>query len=78
MATIRTAIALYDGVTAPLQAMHKAMNIVLNSFEAMQRASGNSVDVSSIQEAREELARAGADDCRVRSYVRTANQAADK
>ena len=29
MATIRTAIALYDGVTAPLQAMHKAMNIVL-------------------------------------------------
>lgn len=60
MATIRTAIALYDGVTAPLQAMHKAMNIVLNSFEAMQRASGNSVDVSSIQEAREELARAGA------------------
>lgn len=60
MATIRTAIALYDGVTAPLQAMHKAMNIVLNSFEAMQRASGNSIDVSSIQEARDELARAGA------------------
>ena len=60
MATIRTAIALYDGVTAPLQAIHKAMNIVLNSFEAMQRASGNSVDVSSIQEAREELARAEA------------------
>lgn len=60
MATIRTAIALYDGVTAPLQAMHKAMNIVLHSFEAMQRASGNSIDVSSIQEARDELARAGA------------------
>ena len=34
MATIRTAIALYDGVTAPLKSMHKAMNIVLNSFEA--------------------------------------------
>ena len=60
MATIRTAIALYDGVTTPLQAMHKAMNIVLNSFEAMQRASGNSVDTSAIREAREELARAGA------------------
>jgi tape measure domain-containing protein len=40
--------------------MHKAMNIVLNSFEAMQRASGNSVDTSAIREAREELARAGA------------------
>lgn len=60
MATIKTALRLYDGVTAPLQSMHRAMNIVLNSFESMQRASGNSVDVSAIQDAREELARAGA------------------
>ena len=58
MATIRTAIALYDGVTSPLRSMQKAMGIVLNSFESMQRASSNSVDVSAIQEAREELARA--------------------
>lgn len=58
MATIRTAIALYDGVTSPLHSMKKAMNIVLNSFEAMQRASSNAVDVSAIQEARDELARA--------------------
>ena len=58
MATIRTAIALYDGVTSPLHSMQKAMNIVLNSFEAMQRASSHAVDVSAIQEARDELARA--------------------
>jgi len=58
VATIRTAIALYDGVTSPLRNMQKAMDIVLNSFEAMQRASGNSVDVSAIQDAREELAKA--------------------
>lgn len=58
MATIRTAIALYDGVTSPLRSMQKAMGIVLNSFESMQRASSNAVDVSAIQEAREELARA--------------------
>lgn len=58
MATIRTAIALYDGVTSPLRSMQKAMAVVLNSFEAMQQASGNSVDVSAIQEAREELAKA--------------------
>ena len=58
MATIRTAIALYDGVTSPLHSMQKAMNIVLNSFEVMQRASSNAVDVSAIQEARDELARA--------------------
>ncbi len=57
MATIRAAIALYDGVTGPLQHMTRAMNIVLNSFEAMQGASGRAVDVASIQQAREELAR---------------------
>lgn len=78
MATIRTAIALYDGVTAPLQAMHKAMNIVLNSFEAMQRASGNSVDVSSIQEAREELARAGAAFDSIEPNIRDAGNQQDR
>lgn len=78
MATIRTAIALYDGVTAPLQAMHKAINIVLNSFEAMQRASGNSVDVSSIQEAREELARAGAAFDSIEQNIRDAGNQQDR
>lgn len=60
MATIKTAIALYDGVTSPLQRMHRAMGLVLNSFEAMEQASGRAIDTSAIQEAREELARAGA------------------
>jgi tape measure domain-containing protein len=78
LATIKTAIALYDGVTAPLQAMHKAMNIVLNSFEAMQRASGNSVDVSSIQEAREELARAGAAFDSIEQNIRDAGNQQDR
>ena len=40
MGNIRAAIALYDGVTSPLQSMHKAMGVVLNTFEAMQQASG--------------------------------------
>lgn len=78
MATIRTAIALYDGVTAPLQAMHKAMNIVLNSFEAMQRASGNSVDTSAIREAREELARAGAAFDEIEENIRQAGNQQDR
>ena len=60
MATIKTAIALYDGVTSPLKAMHKAMGIVLNSFETMQSASKNAIDVTSIRSAREEWSRAGA------------------
>lgn len=78
MATIRTAIALYDGVTAPLQAMHKAMNIVLNSFEAMQRASGNSVDTSAIREAREELARAGAAFDEIEENIRESGNQQDR
>ena len=52
MATIKTAIALYDGVTSPLQRMHRAMGLVLNSFEAMEQASGRAIDTSAIQEAR--------------------------
>lgn len=78
MATIRTAIALYDGVTAPLKSMHKAMNIVLNSFEAMQRASGNSVDTSAIREAREELARAGAAFDSIEENIRNAGNQQDR
>ena len=58
MATIKTSIALYDGMTSPLQSMNRALHIVLNSFEALQRTSGNAVNLSSIQQAREELARA--------------------
>lgn len=73
MATIRTAIALYDGVTSPLRSMQKTMGIVLNSFESMQRASGNAVDVSAIQEAREELARAETAFDSIEQNIRDAN-----
>lgn len=73
MATIRTAIALYDGVTSPLRNMQKAMGIVLNSFESMQRASSNAVDVSAIQEAREELAKAETAFDSIEQNIRDAN-----
>ena len=58
MATIKAAIALYDGVTNPLKSMNRAMNIVINSFESLQRTASNAVDTSAIKEAREELAKA--------------------
>ena len=58
MATIRAAIALYDGVTAPLMHMNRALHVVLNSFEAMQAAGAHPVDTAAIRQAREELARA--------------------
>lgn len=60
MALIKSQLVLTDGMTGPLKRINKAMNIVLNSFEAMQDASRRAIDTASIQEAREELARASA------------------
>lgn len=60
MALIKSQLVLTDGMTGPLKSINKAMNIVLNSFEAMQDASGRAIDTASIQEAREELAKASA------------------
>lgn len=73
MGTIRAAIALYDGVTSPLQSMHKAMGVVLNTFEAMQQASGRAVDTAAIREAREELAKAGTAFDTIEENIRNAN-----
>ncbi|MCK1999379.1 tape measure protein [Psychrobacillus psychrodurans] len=55
MATIRTSIQITDGMSRAFQSMNNAMNIVLNSFESLQDASGNAVDTASIQAARREL-----------------------
>lgn len=78
MGTIKTAIALYDGVTSPLQSMHKAMGIVLNTFESMQRASGNAVDVASIRMAREEWAKAGTAFDSIEQKIKEADQQQQK
>jgi len=58
MATIRSAIQIYDGMSPALRSMNTAMNIVISSFQALQNISGQAVDINSIQLAREELAKA--------------------
>lgn len=58
MATIRTAIQVQDGMSPAFKAMYTAMNLVLNTFESIQSASHNTIDTTSIQAAREELAKA--------------------
>ena len=78
MATIRTALQVYDGMTRPLQSIHRATSILINSFESMQRASGNAIDTSSIQEAREELARAGAAFDEIEENIREAGNQQDR
>ena len=58
MGTIRTSIQMFNGMTPGLRSMTNALNITISSFEAMQRASSNSIDTSSLQAARAELNRA--------------------
>lgn len=75
MATIRTAIQVTDGMSPAFKSMNKAMNMVLSSFEALQSASSNSIDTSSIQAARAELNRAERAINDVEQEIREANQA---
>lgn len=65
-------------MTRPLQSMHRATSILINSFESMQRVSGNSVDTSAIREAREELARAGAAFDEIEENIREAGNQQDR
>ncbi len=58
MATIRSAIQVYDGFSGPLKSITNALNITINSFEALQTASHNAIDTNSIQTARQELNKA--------------------
>jgi len=74
MATIRTAIQVYDGMSPGLKAITNALNITISSFEAMQRASSNAIDTSSIQAAREQLNKAEIAFDEIEQEIRQANQ----
>ena len=70
MATIQTSIRIFDGMTPAFRHMTTAMNIVLSSFEQLQRTSSNAVNANSIIRAREELARAEAGFDRLERQIR--------
>ncbi|MDS1029162.1 tape measure protein [Bacillota bacterium LX-D] len=75
MATIRTAIQVYDGMTPGLRSITNALNMTISSFEALQSASHNAVDTASIQAARTELNRAELAFNEIEQQIREANQA---
>jgi tape measure domain-containing protein len=54
--------------------MNKALNVVLNSFEAMQSASSSPVDSSEIRQARDELARVETQLDSVEQNIRQGNE----
>lgn len=60
MASIKSTLQLNDAMSATLKKINSAMSTVLNSFEAVQRASGESFDPSNIAAARREIAGANA------------------
>lgn len=59
MGTIRSQMVLTDGVSAVLRKITSTLDMTLASFENVQRAAGEAIDVSAIEAARVELADAG-------------------
>lgn len=78
MATIRSAIQIYDGMSPAFKSMNTAMNIVLNSFQAIQDASHNIIDTNSIQTARQELAKAESTFNQIEEEIRNASEQQQK
>lgn len=60
MGAVRSQLIINDGMTAALKRINRAMGLVLNNFEAVQRASGRAIDTHSISAARQEIGRANA------------------
>ena len=73
MATIKTAIQIQDRMSPALKSMNTAVNIVLSSFEKMQKATNKSVDTTSIQTARSELTKANVILNQAEQEIRDAN-----
>lgn len=55
MATIQTAIQLYDGVSAPLKAMDHALGTIIGSFQEMQTVLDQSVNISKFHQTQESV-----------------------
>lgn len=78
MATITTAIRVQDAMTPAFHSMNNALNIVLNSFEALQDSTHKAIDTASIKTARQELANANATIIQVEEKLKKANNESSK
>ena len=75
MATIRTAIQINDMMSQQFRAMNMAMTTVISSFEKLQDASGEAIDVSALNAAQRELQQIEAGYIAVEKEIRDAEQA---
>nr|DAM58857.1 MAG TPA: tail length tape measure protein [Caudoviricetes sp.] len=75
MGAIRTSIVVNDGMSSALRGMNKALNIVLNSFAALESVADDPMQTAAIQTAREELTGVGLQVDSVEDEIRRAAEA---
>lgn len=78
MATIRTAIHLYDGMTRPLQAMNRGMNTLINAMENAQGTFDHGFDSTVLQQVREDIAEATVGFDQMEQNIRQSDHAQDR
>ena len=78
MATIRTTLALYDGVTGPLKAMCRGMNALINTMDSVKDTFGDSFDPTVLQQIREDLAEATVGFDKMEQSIRQADKSQSK
>lgn len=75
MGAVRSNLVINDGMTPTLRRINKAMGLMLGNFEAVQRASGKSINTANLTAARQEINRANAElDNMERNYRSINNQ----
>lgn len=60
MGAVKSSLVLNDGMSTALRRINKAMGLVLDSFNAVQQASGQTFDTANISATRQEIGRANA------------------
>jgi len=78
MGAIKASISVNDRMSPALKSMNKALNLVLNSFNAMQSASASAVDTAAFEEARREAASASVAINQMEQQIREATNQQDK
>lgn len=78
MATIKTAIQIYDQMSRPLQAMSRGVNTLINAMETAQGTFDHGFDSSVLQQVREDIAEATVGFDQMEQQIRQADTAQNR
>ncbi|WP_315169490.1 tape measure protein [Metaclostridioides mangenotii] len=73
MATIQTALRMHDMMTPAIRGITNSMNILISSFEEMQRTSNTAINLNNLHSARTELNNAEVQIRQVEQSINSAN-----